>query len=280
MRAPRFMSTSRNPYISQNGPPRLQNSVVAFIDILGYADMVVGAATRSMSQALLRRLHDALRKARAYVDPQGLVENEKDSSALRAFTDNIVIGYPIHDDAESELGVAFSELSLFQMTMSLEGFFIRGGIAIGHLYMDDIAVYGNGLIEAYKAETTLARDPRIVLARSARKAVDKHIGYYGRTNHAPQNRELLKDSDGQYFLDYMGTLVGSEDVFFHELKLHKTRVEEKLTEHRSHPSIWSKYLWVANYHNYFCEHCPNVDDSGKVETKEFTVEPARIITRT
>lgn len=74
-----------------------------------------------------------------------------------------MIGYPIHTDGEIELGNAFSDLSYFQMIMSMEGFFIRGGIAIGDLYMDEITVFGSGLMEAYQAETTLARDPRIVL---------------------------------------------------------------------------------------------------------------------
>lgn len=279
------MPVSRNPYVREDGPPGLRRSVAAFIDILGYTDMVQSAAKASKSEELLRRLHGALRKARTHVDPEDsnqVVRKliDKDVSAFRAFTDNIVIGYPIYDDAESELGNAFSELSYFQMAMSMEGFFVRGGIAIGDLYMDDIAVYGSGLMEAYNAETTLARDPRIVLAQSAQKAVDQHIEYYGRRAHAPQNKDLLKDSDGQYFLDYMGTLIGEEgDVYLNELTRHKVRIEEKLVEYRHRPAIWSKYLWAANYHNYFCEHCPGVDESRRVDTDDFTLKPARIVDR-
>lgn len=266
------MNESRNPYIQKDGQPVLLKSVVAFVDILGYRDLVDCAAKAFKSQELLDRLHGALRKARKHVDPDNL-----DFCAVRAFTDNIVIGHPIFDDAEGELGFACYTLSYFQMTMSMEGFFVRGGIAIGDLYMDDIAVYGSGLIEAYNAETGLARDPRIVLAPSAREAVKKYLEYYGGA-HAPQNRYILKDTDGQYFLDYMGTLIREGGgICSTELAHHKQRIEEKLREFADRPPILSKYLWSANYHNYFCKYCSGVDESSKVNIQNFALKPARIV---
>ena len=56
---------------------------------------------------------------------------------MRAFTDNIVIGYPIRGrgDAESELVTIFRNLSYFQMKLTMDGFFVRGAIAVGELYM-------------------------------------------------------------------------------------------------------------------------------------------------
>jgi hypothetical protein len=282
---PTTVRESRNPYVGKDGVPVLRRSVVAFIDILGYADIVRAAAvTRAKSQELLRTLHGVLHKARSHVDPEKKGDfargfQNKDFSGFRAFTDNIVIGHPVLDDGELELGAIFLELSYFQMTMTMEGFFIRGAIAIGDLYMDDIAVYGSGLIEAYEAETTLARDPRIVLGPSAQKAVNQHLQYYGRGSHAPQNQDLLKDSDGQYFVHYMNTLIGEEgEICQRELTRHKKQIELKLAEYRHRPPVWSKYLWAANYHNYFCEYCPGVDDaSNKVDTDEFALKPVRIV---
>jgi hypothetical protein len=273
---------SRNPYICEGGPPLLKRSVVAFIDILGYADLVKGVAGRPQGQELLRKLHGALQAARKHVDPERMSDfvrgfADRDFSALRAFTDNIVIGEPIYGDAESELGGIFEQLSYFQMTMAMEGFFVRGAIAIGDLYMDDIAVFGGGLTEAYEAENSVARDPRIVLATSAQRAVDRHLKYYGRVSYAPQNQHLLKDSDGQYFLDYMNTLIREDGgVYSAELRRHKEQIEKKLAEYRRRPPIWSKYLWAANYHNYFCKHCPDIDDGNKINTDDFALKPIRI----
>ena len=75
--------------------------------------------------------------------------------------------------------------------------------------MDDIAIYGNGLIEAYKAEQELARDPRIVLTSHAMKHVDKYLAYYGNMPYSPQNYKLYKDSDGQYFSNYTTFILNS-----------------------------------------------------------------------
>lgn len=203
---------------------------------------------------------------------------DEDLSAFRAFTDNIVIGHPIHEDGEVELGNVFYDLSNFQIFMTMEGFFVRGAIAIGDLYVDDIAVFGDGLIEAYEAETTLARDPRIVLAPSAQAAVNRHLEYYGHGAHAPQNRDLLRDSDGQYFVNYLETLFPGDGYSYQkELAVHKGRIEEKLAGFRSRPPIWAKYLWAANYHNYSCDHHSCVDDSLKIDTKNFQLMPARLV---
>ena len=189
------MPESRNPYVGPNGEPTLKYSVVSFIDILGYTDLVNSAGTRQESQSLLIRLHRALQASREHVDPKRSDDtltklSKKDLSAFSAFTDNIVIGHPIHDDGEIELGRIFNDLSYFQMLMAMEGFFVRGAIAIGDLYMDDITVFGPGLIEAYEAETTLARDPRIVLGPSAQRAVNKHLKYYGQGSHPVWQRDL------------------------------------------------------------------------------------------
>src|SRR5437879_6285601 len=114
---------------------------------------------------------------------------------------NIVMGWPIRSDGEAELGSAFSALSWFQFEMVNAGYFIRGAISVGNVYLDDIAVVGGGLIEVYEGESSLARDPRIILTKSAMEAVKEHLNYYGAASgggsHAPQNRELLKDADGQ-----------------------------------------------------------------------------------
>lgn len=254
-----MMEQSRNPYVKEGEGPRLRESVVAFMDILGYRDMAgnASAAGREAETALLQRLHSALEYN------QKLIKGEltppklglKDSYAVKAFTDNIVIGWPIYRDAESELFSAFFNVSFFQFNMVLEEFFIRGGLSIGNLYMDDVAVFGEGLNKAYDAEARLARDPRIVLESSAEKAIE------ARMEHYPELNELCRDSDGKLFVNYLDTtvLVAEDDngPFYDDLLKHKEVVERALAKHKSNPMIWIKYAWAANYHNYFCEQHPN-----------------------
>jgi len=279
------MVAPRNPYVIEKGSPKLQLSVVAFLDVLGYADLVRESSKSRTSDELLKKLHNVLRTSRKHIDPKQRDSTfkkdwKKDFSAFRAFTDNIVIGRPIkgRGDGEVELVETFNELSYFQMVMAMDGFFVRGAIAIGDLYMDDIAVFGPGLVEAYDAEHSLARDPRIIIAQSAREAVNQHLEYYGRHSHAPQVSCLLKDSDGQYFIHYLDTLISEGEYFFEtELQRHKESIETKLKQHSSRPPVWSKYIWVANYHNYFCRNHSKVAKSYMINLEDYKVTPALIV---
>jgi hypothetical protein len=278
------MENSRNPYIEKGNSPTLKLSVVAFVDILGYRDLVIESAQNGTEQEFLQKLHNALSEATKSIYPH---KNEllrkflkEDNHAVRAFTDNIVIGYPIKGkgDAEVELGMIFSHLSYYQMIMIINGFFVRGGIGIGNLYMDDTVVYGQGLIDAYNAEQSLARDPRIVLNKSAKDAVEKHLEYYGRTKSAPQVSYFYKDSDGQFFLNYLDTIIPeSGNVYKKELETHKNIIEKKLIEYENNPVLWSKYLWVANYHNFYCSQQNEINDTFMIDLDRFKLSPALIV---
>ncbi|MGE4489781.1 MAG: hypothetical protein AB7E95_09590 [Kiritimatiellales bacterium] len=206
----------------------------------------------------------------------------KDDFAFRAFTDNIVIGYPIVDDGEIELGTIYRVLASVQTLMAIKGFFIRGAVSIGDLYMDDIVVFGNGLVQAYKGEQELARDPRIVLSPSAMRYVDHHLKYYGNRPHAPQNTHLFKDADGQYFINYLDATIededGSDAIDRDIIYAHKEVIEKKLARYAKVPAIWSKYMWSARYHNFFCKENKHLEiDDMLIDTNKISPEPSRIV---
>ena len=261
--------------------------MIAFVDVLGYRELIRGPRSQSENLELLARLHEALRRSRQWLDgpasdtPTG-EDDEEDLHALVAFTDNIVIGWPVDawglpeiepdpilDDAESQLGLAFLGLAGFQFEMANAGFFVRGAVAVGDAYVDEYCVFGEGLLEAYKGESSQARDPRIVLTQSARNRVKSHLEYYGRPVDAPQNSDLLQDIDGQWFLNYLDTIhVGGDDrPFLDELRKHKESVEAQLNQFRQRPTVFAKYSWVAGYHNFFCGHHGYGD--YKIEVGEF-----------
>jgi hypothetical protein len=137
------------------------------------------------------------------------------------------------------------------------GFFVRGAVSVADAFVDEVAVFGNALNEAYTAESQFARDPRIVLTRSAVDTVKKHLHYYGTRDDCPYTRELLRDCDGQWYLNYLHCVLtptdDGGDPCYATLLGHKQIVEEQLNQFRDQPSIWSKYMWVARYHDYFCE---------------------------
>ena len=274
---------SRNPYENAEGAPQLRRSVFVFMDILGYENLTHVAELDGTQQDLLQRLHSALSKERKALEGLAVLKKltTKDHYVLKAFTDNIVIAWPIIEDAEIELGSAFSKVAWFQFNMALEGFFIRGAISIGEVYVDDIVVFGDALTQAHTGESRLARDPRIILTESAVTAVKQHLHYYSSPKFAPQVGELLQDSDGQWFVNYLDTILIAEDEhgpFYDELLKHKAAVEIRLAEHRGNPLIFSKYVWVAGYHNCFCDLHPRYfSDEHKIDTELFRATPKLIV---
>lgn len=255
-----------SPYLSLDSEPATQLSVVAYFDILGFVEETRQAYHSGSSHELLVRLRGALTDGyESLRDNFSREQGRVPGWEVKTFTDNVVIGYPIYEDGELELGSVLESLGLFQSYLVNEGFFIRGGVSVGHLYMDRDIVFGDGLLEAYDAESKLARDPRIVLAASARSYLLRHMEYYVSSDVAPQSMEVLKDEDGQLFLNYLGSVFVSDPPSTEWLEQHKSSVEGKLRAFKDNPPVWSKYAWVARYHNHFC--------SSYSDFEEFLIQP-------
>ena len=158
---------------------------------------------------------------------------------------------------------------------------MRGAISVGDVYIDDIVVFGNAFTEAYKGESELARDPRIVLTNSATERVKGHLKYYAENFQAPQNLQLYIDSDGQWFLNYLENLMEAVNEIgppFAELEQHKQMIEQRLSEFRSSPEFWNKYFWAANYHNFFCSQYPeHFNESHMINLEKLQLRPSRVI---
>ena len=222
------------------------------------------AEQKGRQQEFLVRLYGAFEQGHKWLEGKVIDFPEigtKDSYALKAFTDNIVIGWPVlWDDAEAEFNSAIFTVSVFQLEMASAGFFLRGAVSVGDAYIDDIAVVGSAVTEAYKGESKLALDPRIVLTGSAILAVGHH--------RPPPTCYLKRDPDGQSFLNYLETILLAEEEQgpdYEQLLQHKAAVELNLNRFRHSPKIWKKYAWVAAYHNHFCDQYPrHFKDTHKI----------------
>ncbi len=135
--------------------------------------------------------------------------------------------------------------------------------------------------ESYIGESQLARDPRVVLTDSVVNAVKQHLKYYSSPEFSPQAREFLRDSDDQWFVNYLESVLIAEDErgpFYEEFAKHKEAVESKLTQHKNDPKIFAKYAWVAGYHNFFCDlHRHHFSDEHKINYELFRATPNLII---
>lgn len=247
-----------SPYAPKDGLPKTLKSVVAYLDILGFTQEMQAASDAGKSDVLLRRFDAAIRKWYASLrDNDDAGEERQRIWELKAFTDNVVIGHPILWDGEAELGHVFTDVALLQLGLAHDGFFVRGGIAVGDLYMDDDIVFGKGLLDAYAAEQN-ADSPRVILAESAVTFVERHVQYYASVEISPQNEHLFVDEDKNMVVSYLSSLWPdrTEQPRFEWLAKHRDVVTENLRLYRAKPRVWAKYAWVARYHNYFCESLP------------------------
>ncbi|ELB2157646.1 hypothetical protein QNZ88_004541 [Vibrio parahaemolyticus] len=239
----------------ESNPPALKQSFVCHVDMLGYSQLCKNAIDSNSSDEFLNKIRTALNSAYARVRERAKSFGDENLFEIKVFTDNIVVGYPVaHFErtlGEGELGHIFDVLSEFQLGLAMEGFLVRGGIAFGQHYMDDDIVFGDALIEAVKQDRN-GGAPKVTLSPSTRELLRRHLGFYSDLSWAPQTYDLLQETDGSIFINYLqNAFIAFPDggIFFEVFEKHKATVIAGLSEYRSVPSVKAKYEWVARYHN-------------------------------
>lgn len=251
----------------ENGKPVHKLSYCAFMDVLGFSARVSSSYENDSADDLLKSFHEILGKSitqfKEYTDESMLY--------FKSFTDNVILAHPrFSKDMESEFGFLLWAMNEYQFQMALRGFFIRGGLAMDQLFIDENSVYGAALLTAHDLESNVAVNPIVVLCDNTMALVDHHITFYSH-EIAPQLRDVLKGSDGRYFLNYLTECVidGDEQDFLDvkQLHQHKEQIEVALLVNAEVPKVLSKFTWLASYHNYFCDmmsNFPGYEDSLKV----------------
>lgn len=263
--------------------PRLLKAYCFFLDILGYTKELESVCDTEH----MRQLLDALDAAKGKF-------SESSKYSIKFFTDNIIVGFPLRrineleeqgmledeinsyaqgpaGDVVSEmyfdyLGEIIESVIFYQYTMNIKGFFIRGGLSKGFLYMDDDVVYGNSLIESHYLEGA-AVYPRIILSGELKEMVarimyDKvHLDPFKaihdpKINDFPVIPQLLADEKGEVFVNYLYLTIkdwDKRDVDIEKVQRHGWVIEKKIEDSRTLGNhILEKYCWSAFYHNWFC----------------------------
>ncbi len=235
------------------GKPVHRLSYCAFLDVLGFTERIRMSYKSKTGDKLLQEFHGIFERRITRL------KSDTDESLMyfKSFSDNVLLAHPrFSEDMESEFGFILWSISEYQFAMALQGFFIRGGLSVGPLFIDDNSVYGEALIDAYELERKTAVNPIVVLCENTMKLVDWHIGYY-HGEAAPQTRRILINSDGRYFINYLSECVienhEGEAVDSESLTKHKTQIESAFVQYVAQPAVFAKFLWLAAYHNYFCD---------------------------
>jgi hypothetical protein len=251
------------------------------MDVLGFTDEIMNAFSKGKGLQLLDSFYSVHEKQIKGMSQLGLPK----WSAIKVFTDNIVLGFPFwSSDGEAEFGAIIYNIAEYQYEMAKAGFFVRGALTIGDLFMDENTAFGPAIIEAYRLEQGKARDPRIILSEKVKELVFQHLNYYGDPFDSPQNRCISEASDRMLFVNYLdeanlGEYEG-EHMDWLGLKEHKKHIEKNLLRFRKNPRVWSKYFWLANYHNWFVNLFSDVEGFSpdlEIDKKIARTQPTRLI---
>jgi hypothetical protein len=240
-----------SPYLDEAGRPRLRQSLVGFLDLLGFSHQVVSARDGDDARALLDKIVTAIADSRARVRQALAAEFAKfdQRAVLKFFSDNLVVAYDL-EGAELVESVSFLVRCVqhYQLEMTLRGLFLRGALTLGPASISDDIIFGGALIECYQHESKVSIVPRVILAEPLSRALaSAHPGAAG----ASLKGTLCRDVDGWWFVNYLAAAVRGDEVDWPSIELHKQRILESLASTTRH-DVLPKFGWVCRYHNMFC----------------------------
>ena len=267
-------------------------SCVAFIDILGFSEMV----KKDIDKVVL-----ALRYVKLFRDSycrlpsvdyigKGNIEDVLPESTM--FSDSIVLSHVIDEDFDFYAFVLY--IAELQMALLKEGITIRGGVEIGELYHDTSFVFGDGLIAAYKLESKYAIYPRILVGEKLLAKIEEQFEErFERellNNGAPKNwrdyenndlKYISTDKDGLKFINYLRyglVLVDAHDTRpkdwdmqneiseeFYEDTLCNIREFIKSELVNDDLGVREKYIWLKNLYNRTLDIFVNRAHGGQAE---------------
>lgn len=155
---------------------------VASLDLLGTKNMILHDDTDEHLNHIFN-IYKSWKKIRT-------IDGYFDQLKVKIFSDNILIAC----NAENGNLERFLEYVAYMAEHFLiNGYIIRGGISKGRLYIDDLMVWGTGLVNAYLLESEQAIYPRIILDPDILGEITKRTKEY----------LIVLDCDGKYYFNYI-----------------------------------------------------------------------------
>ncbi|WP_127495911.1 hypothetical protein [Paenibacillus glycanilyticus] len=201
----------------------LEYYFVAFIDILGFSNMVKSDIE---SPALRGKYANKL-----YEVHKRTIELNDTGIQLQVvqFSDSIVLSTEFNKINFIEF---LNKIGKYQFDLFNEGILSRGGIAFGKHFYKEGFMFSLGLIEAYKIESSVARYPRIIVSNDLIDIVTTGTELF-------TELPIKTENDGLYFVDYFKFLDQDKLSDYQEFIQTNIRAQNS--------SVKEKYIWLADY---------------------------------
>lgn len=214
---------------------------VCFIDVLGFSNDILDRwhALESNPLEKILSIKNRMPIFRDVDKDTGGSSHRQYVCRVQTISDSVTIcfGYGhkiIVGDLVLGLEALLANLSYIWSTFIGEGYTIRGAIDFGDIYWDKNELIGPAFINAYRLESDVAKNSRVVLSsglnRELRNLFDNHES--GLTEHLRRN--FRRDVDGYIVFDPNVMYRSDEERRFliRELSSMKTKVESKVVKEK------------------------------------------------
>lgn len=250
------MPESSLAYVDAAGRPQLRESIVGFLDILGFSQLAVSETRPAESQQLLEKIVAAVQDSRRHVREvlAGELAANPHGWAVKYFSDNLVLGYPVESSEPAIAAGAWLSIRAaqrYQLRMTLNGFFLRGALTLGPVCLTDDIIFGSALIECYQLESKASIVPRIILTEPLQRRIADAVCTDPPQLPVDARETLCRDVDGLWFINYLHAACTTRGVDWSVIDRHKQSILESLA-HTTRHDVLPKFGWACRYHNIFC----------------------------
>lgn len=220
---------------------KYSNQLIAFIDVLGIKDLIEKHSNNDEHIAI-----DKVRELRKITETSTeIAKRTEDIDYLQISDSFVFVCDPKIVNQLIEL------LSTIQMRIITEcQFLLRGAITIGNAIVEESSkfIVGPAYIKAYQLQDNDAIYPRVIVDKSVTRAIKK-------SSH-PLKQYLLRDSDREFFVDYIKVCMQKDRLSKQQIKskFRRERVYDYLKSNfkeyyqKERHNISQKYGWTMQYY--------------------------------
>ncbi|OYD52423.1 hypothetical protein CGK74_17835 [Thauera propionica] len=259
------------------GTSKLTFGVTAFIDILGFGDRVLSAASTKDIRSVAASVKLIRKRFDHKTNEDYIKESHKlSSTTVLAFSDSVIVNVPLQSDITKIEGTfdpimsEISSMALAQGQCAAEGLFIRGGLDLGWWYKDGATLVSESLTRAYKAEGS-ANVPVIALTPDLYKFLSEHKNrsWYS-SDSDPVKRTFLRYSAAVkgkrvsfWYLDYIR--IFTESIGW---QTSREQLETFRTASSEQKAIIQEAGYRENVDRWFCEHARHIERAHASATSD------------
>jgi hypothetical protein len=246
-----------------------QRSLIAFIDILGFKEIVkqseVDSTKIELLFSVLQYLKDWEKPNKWNLDLIGIEEDAQKKGIHKfdiigkthstSFSDSIVVSVKVDNNINEMTSTLVANLSYIGALLMEKGILLRGGMTIGNIiHTENGTVFGQGLIDAYHLESKCAKNPRIILS----DVLIKELNY-------PLETKRMRYPYHQYIERFEDGCVGFHQMIYYQVidswvEMTISKMKSSLNNIRKviidgldssfeNPDVFYKYKWLMNQYN-------------------------------